>query len=414
MSARARLALFSCTAAIAVGLSWWLVFGHVPWRCTIDLYQSYLAGELFARGQHDAIYHATFFADASTRAPAWAEGMARLGIPDDNHGTFAYGPIYLALITPLVLVTSLGMFSTLVFAANALAAVTLGVFSMRLAGEKSTRKQAVAGLVVGLLAPSVYAAMLGQNVLIAIALGVVAFDRLLAGRTALAIALLLLSCACKPWCAALLLVVPFVRGWRVFASAALAYVVIFVALPIALFPRAIVEGYAAVNRSLLTLSVLAFNDVSVRAFVHRLSWPGWGVDIVTFRELHVGGRALAVEVVLVVTIVASFVVGMVRARPRKPVIVAVACALSLVPLGVCWTHYLVATVPAIALSRTSAARAPRIAGLVQLAVLVSLHLFSRWIPSSATIAVAPAAFAIVFALPIVSTLALSATLVRSR
>jgi hypothetical protein len=398
VSTGGRVARFLGAASIVAGL--WLAMGMRPTACVIDLYQTHLAAVLWTEGHPESVYQGGVFALADDRDARWAEGMAGLGIHPDDNGMFAYSPTYLALVRPVALLP-LPTLAAGVFFANALAVVALARASTRLAGVRSPWIEDAAAVVGGALGPACYAAVLGQNAILAVAAAAIAVSRVVErGRAGpVEVALLVVAAIAKPWGAFFFGALLLLRHHRALAAAVAAYVVLDVVFPALFLPAALVEGAAEVRRSLFTQSIVSWNSHSIRALVHRLSWPDWGTWLHRWRPLHVPAWILAVEAVVMLAIAAAILWAVVRRRATTDAETgAIVLAAAILPLGVCWTHTFVATYPLAALAATQRGL-PRIAGVAHLLALAFTQLTLNVWPSPALIATAPATWALVYSLP---------------
>jgi len=331
-------------AVVAAGL-WALVFWQpVPWM-SLDLYPTWVASQLVAQGQPEAVYHPQLWI-AGDAHPAWVAVMERFSIPQADGTSFTYSPLYLLVTWPLTRTLSLTQLSVVVFGLNALASGVVGNECLRLAGCTRVWLRRLGPAGVGLLFPVMAGVWLGQNTLLCLTAGLLG-ARLLAHRDRRrfgGLALWWLACALKPWFVLVLLLLLPARRWADAALAVGGWALLFLALPRLLLPE-LAQGYAVVSQNLLEITIAPPNNVSIRAHLMRIQWEGWAelVRVWTPVELSAAARSRELWIVLPLgALVGAW--GFVRGR-RWEHLVVVGLAAVLVPLGVVWTHYLVFALP---------------------------------------------------------------------
>jgi hypothetical protein len=328
----------------------WTVMHHrAPVVYPVDALPTYLAAKLYSAGHLDAVYHPTVWPTPEEMHPAWQEQAKQLGIAVPST-SFIYGPLYLLLAWPIASLLSLKAFLWSLTLANAACATFIGRSSARLAGIEQVGQQLGIAFLVALSFPCAYAALLGQNVLLAAALVLAAFMQLSRGGNQRwwAVALLVLACVLKPWCVSFFGVLLLLRQLGLFVAASGAYLLLVQALPRWLLPEALVSGYDQVVARVMQSSVLAYNNVSVRALIERWTTPEWPQLTATWaatRQTSTG--------VLIAEACSVLAVGLIFAwlcwsrRPRAELAGATAMAVALFALSVCWSHYLVFALPLV-------------------------------------------------------------------
>lgn len=349
----------------------------------VDAIPTILAGRVWAAGHPDAVYHPTVWLVAGQIHPAWTAEAARLGLsmPDTS---FVYSPVYLWLVRPLTTLLGPKQFLWVVTLSNAAAALVLGYQSARLLTHTTPAQRRGIALLVSASFPATYAALLGQNVLVAAALVLLGFRWLseAGARRWLGLGALLLACAFKHWCLPLLVVPLLLRRWREGFAGLGAYAVCFLALPRWLLPEVLWQGHQSVLAKLPGVSVLAFNNVSLRALIQRTSFPGWPYSAREWNASRsVDGWPLALEVALVLGVGLTFAILVWRKRPSTLHAGVGAMAVVLFALGICWSHYLVFALPLVVLvlGDPNQARWLRIgAGLTALWLMRGMVGFPPW------------------------------------
>jgi hypothetical protein len=342
-SQRPPLALLLLCPLVLV--SWTLNAARPPAQFPLDLIPTYLAGKLWLAGQPEAVYHDGAWLPASGANPEW-HAMAQVSGIQMPDTAFTYSPVYLGLWLPLVAVLRPLHFYWTFATLSALSALVLGWESARLAGVEKPWVKAVVALLVALSFPCSYAGMLGQNVVMAallVLLGFRAFDR---GQSAVGVTLLVLASAFKAWCVLFVLALVLARRWRDAALFGATWLATMILLPRQVLPAALVDGFDRVVSTLPEISVLAFNNVSLRALIHRLSLEDWTTEAWSWSKHGlVEGPEFAVEIALVLGVGALYWL-LVRLRaPSFRALYTESMALALVTLGVCWSHYLVFALP---------------------------------------------------------------------
>jgi hypothetical protein len=358
------LALVLGGALLALGL-WVLVFTQPLDRMWPDLYPTWVAGRLFAAGRYDAIYHPSLWIFGSEH-PAWAALMEENGIPRQDGTSFTYSPIYLLLVAPFATALSIRQASWAMFLVNALSVGIIGLGCARLAGIRSLWIRLAIPVVASFSFPVLGAVWLGQNTLPCLALALLGERGLSApsrGRQVAGLVCWWLAAAVKPWFVLAFLLLLAMRRWRQALVFLGGWAAIFVGLPFLLIPGPMREGYARVSENLLRVTVVPWNDVAIRAHLLRMSWPEWPALAMDWTPVVVPGWSFAVEAAFL-AIVAFVLLAWLRRRPAPELVFAVGLFAMLLPLGICWTHYLAFGLPmlVVAAFRAELPKGVRIAG----------------------------------------------------
>jgi Glycosyltransferase family 87 len=337
-------------SAVLLVLGIWSVSITQPFnRCRIDLQPTFLAGRLWAAGESGSIYQPGVFVMKDHADPAWvAASLRHVGGPPCET-TFVYSPWYIVLTAPLTNTLSLDEFVTLWLVLNAVCTAWIGWESVAWAGGEERWKRFVGAVLAGSLITAMYGAFLGQNVAICLAL-VMAGVRLatggMRGQVGGGVAFLL-AALCKPWAILLIPVLGLSRRWVALAVAGIGTLMLMLGAQSPIFPAEMREDYVAMNCNLVSTTNVAFNNVAARAFLHRVTEPGWGVRIASWspQTAEPGLRPVELGIVAGVALLAAWPVW--RKRGDLRLITAAALPLVLVPLGICWTHYLLLLVPGL-------------------------------------------------------------------
>jgi hypothetical protein len=216
-----------------------------------------------------------------------------------------------------------------------------------------------------------YAATLGQNITVALALLLVGARCVRQGHW-LAGPLLALSVSAKAWLLPLALLIPLLHrndGWL--KRCLVAYGVLgtgLVLLPWLLQPE-FFSAYMVVAGKLSDVTILAYNNVAVRGFFSRFIHDYWFTSSHRWSPIVVPGELKVIEVMLLgwIGLVAALVAAKWRSDGGAKVLAG--CCLVLLLPGVCWTHYYVLLIPpAIALASCPRFRL-KVAGWTTLVVL---------------------------------------------
>ncbi|MCW1926473.1 DUF2029 domain-containing protein [Luteolibacter arcticus] len=419
---RVLAAVFFVMAAALVTAYWLLALAKPASSLRIDLQPTYLAGRLWSEGHYEAIYHPSVFVNEKTADPAWVE-MARKTEQRSKlrEGSFVYSPWYLMLVAPLTKVMSVERFTEFWFALNILSAVWIGWEAMAWAGRPAAWLRAIGAVLAGLTLPMIYGASLGQNVgpcLALVMLGV----RFAHGGKGMQVSsglLFTLAALFKPWAILLTPLLGLSRRWTPFVTAVSASLLLMAGSHSPLLPQATRDDYKGMNESLVNMTNVAFNNVSVRSFLERMADPKWGGGIRTWTSRTVDPqiRWEALLIAAAVAALAAWPLWKNRGDLRR--VVAGGLPLVLVPLGICWTHYLVLLIPAMwMLMFGSKSIIPRVVGWGIFGVFITMpfydppvafHLFER-APMADTIALQPQLWAWWYLLPLVLGIGLAFTL----
>ncbi|MCU0241654.1 MAG: glycosyltransferase 87 family protein [Vicinamibacteria bacterium] len=406
--------------ALCIACAWTHGFRVKSSQGLIDLYPTYVAAALWDSGHAGAVYQTAAFARGLQAHPAWQRKMEELDLVD--HGTcFVYSPWYLAMLRPLARVAGLDAFVRIMWLLNLTSVLVIGFESLRRAGLASFALRALGAALMGASFPVVSSVSLGQNTLPTVALvlwGLRLCDLPTRGRYA-GCALLLLACCCKPWAAASFALLALTRRYRPFLVCVVGYMLLFLVLPRLVFPAPLVNGYAEMTVRLSRLSLVAFNDLGMRALIHRLTWPQWPTGLYEWSATSVSPIVWNLHVAVTLAAALGFLWLVVRHRLDATVVHAAGLAFCLLPLSVMWGHYLVLTYPLLCLALLApyARVFTRASALItSLLMFTSLHPPLRGIRPRYTlpddVATHPYLYAILFALPLMAVLATAAALLR--
>jgi len=341
---RARQALLRCACCAAL-----LFAAHsgLQPRSHIDLYPSYVAARLANEGLWEHIYHPTVWLFRESDDPVWNQrGRALLAPQPLLETSFVYHPWYLQGLRPIAALVPYASFQASWIVLNRLCIVAIGLALALLLRAERWRDQLLLTLVLAFASTSIDSVDVGQNELPALSFALFAA---LAWRSRAPLWLggLLAACAwaCKPWCAALI-VLPFVlRGLRagVMTAAGLGFAMVI--LPELCMPAALMRDYRAALAGMAGMSNIAFNNVSLLASLERLTTPDWlqRLDDWAPHVAPLWSRVLAHSLTLILFASGAWVWW--RRRPAVRYTIAAYLAFMLVPLGICWTHYFVFAFP---------------------------------------------------------------------
>ncbi len=310
-----------------------------------DLVPTYFAAELWLDGQAQAVYQPEIWPALDQGDPAWRSTITKHGYPGFKN-SYVYHPFYLALWLPIAGLLPLHLFNALFVLLNAAALAFIVADVLERIGRRIDGLQIPATLLLGCTYPVTYSVQLGQNVLICLAAVLIAFRALEKDRRSAAYPLLLLTAAAKPWFILLLGVLPFMGRWRDALWLGVLYGAGFVALPLLTLPRPMVGDWTVVLDRLPDVSILAYNNVSLRAFIHRALDPNWTDHLLSWQPLAVPARGHTVELIAIGVLALVCLAALLRRRTQG--LLWLACPpLILIPLGVVWDHYIVMAIPAL-------------------------------------------------------------------
>lgn len=335
---RTRLALVSCILVLAVWYGFFLDDARF-----YDLVPTYFAGELWLGGQVGSVYQPEIWPAPGTGDPQWQETIARHGYAGFQN-SYVYHPIYLLLWLPFVAALSLSAFTSLFVFFNAVSLVFIVDDVLDRIGEHRALLRPGLTFALAWCYPVYYSVQLGQNVMIGLAVVLLALRAFDARRPLPAFLLFLFAMAAKPWFVLLLGIFPFAGQLGRGLALAAAYAAVSIGLAGSLLPSAMVADWSAVLERIPNVSILAFNNISIRAFVHRLSLPDWPAHLLSWRPLEVSAANRVVELIVIGALGLASAYGLYRQRGRRLVWIAGA-PLILLPLGVVWDHYVVMGIP---------------------------------------------------------------------
>ena len=360
-------------ALLVAGL-WFFVY--LPDARFFDLVPTYAAGHLWLEGEWDAIYHPELWFSASAGDATWHGEVQRLSYPGLGN-TYVYHPWYLLLLLPLIAWLPLWAFTGTFVILNAVALVWIVREALRCVGAEDIRLRVLLPVLLAVAYPVHYSIELGQNTLIALALFLLALRAFEGGRPWQGGALALLSIAAKPWLVLLLGVLPFLGWWRRALALALACAGGLLALPRLLLPEAVLRDYTAVLERLPSVSILAYNNLSVRALIQRLGAEDWPAHLLHWVPIPVPPPVRVLELAVLAALGAAAALLLYRRRGTTAVLNS-GLVLVLLPLGVLWSHYLVMGIPLLITGALHPNAAPAVRGACVAAAL-SFFVSPLWI-----------------------------------
>lgn len=343
-----------------------------------DLYPTYVAARLLLEGHHEAIYHPQIWLSGHEYHPVWTTVALKEGALSSS-SSFVYNPGYLILITPLVMWCNSVSFSYVFLFINILSTMLIANETLLLVGVRSQLLSLAAGMIFLRLLPFQVSSYMGQNGLPALALIMLGF-RITSvehgfWRSVTSGVLVALGITCKPWCIFLTGIWLLLRQWRIVFSIIGFYTVINVVLPAVLLPNSLLLAYKNVVNMLSKTVLMAYNDISIRSMIHKLTYRNsqnylqvWDTSI------HIEPQFLIIELVIITLIGVAAAWIILKKRPPHPITFLSSLCLILVPLPICWTHYLVFAAPLSMLCFIDS-KAPRLAK-------VSAAFFLFWMISS--------------------------------
>lgn len=334
---------------VPVVLAAWTIGNfRTPVTFPLDAVPNYLAARAWAKGHPDAVYHEAMWLKRATMHPAYLAEAVKLSMPIPDT-SFGYNPLFLAFVRPLA--TNLGItpFLWVTAVMNAIAALTLGYQSARLLTPLGSLGRWLIALAFCVSFPMMYAADLGQNLPLTAPLVLCGFALVSRrdSRQWAGVVLLVLAGIVKPWCVLFLGVLPLLRLWKLSAVAAAVHAAVVWALPALVMP-ALWRSYVDLMKLVPPVTMVSFNQVSVRSFLARLSWPDWPQAALRWGPIvERSVWAIWLET-LIIACVGGLFAWLVWSR-RPPVLEAGVCAMAAVlfSLSICWTHYFVFVLPLV-------------------------------------------------------------------
>ena len=319
----------------------------------LDGMPTYIAGKVWQRGFPEAVYCAP---PAIPPHPEWLAELARHRLPLLK-ATYTYSPTYLALWSPLIRLVELRTFFWIFGTLGTAAALVIGYESMRIAGVRGVATRWLGGLIVATSVPAAMAYVFGQNITHTGALALWAFRCLANGQahgarfpnTTSVVGLVLLQCvfAFKPWAVLLLGVFVAARQTKHLIVSSLCFLAVHVLIPALATPE-LLSGHLAVLRVYSQVALVAFNNHSLRALLHRLADPDWPGRAAYWDPVPQLDPSLGrIELAAVIAIAALFVAIAALRKPRFEIVGGAAMALLLLPLGIVWTYYLILQAPVL-------------------------------------------------------------------
>ena len=300
----------------------------------IDFYPTFIGGKLYLENKKDAIYGNVPY--GRIRHPDWIKHEMQL--PDGHSDTvFPYTPAYLLAFVPLV---KLMDYPSLINAFLAMNFMLFAFLAARVAAGLSAPFP-VRILVACLICQSfigITIMELGQNFLLCGLFLWLHVGSVIKKKAFQAALFLALAAACKPW-AVLFGIVPFFRrNMRMTFIVGLGLLVFFAAQ--ALFEPQLTLGYFLLTLKHSSISILATNNVSLSAAIHRLLMDHW---FVWATWQHAGAAPLAAYAIKAALAAMVLAIGW---RDRRPSVQAlgILTAIFLV-MNVFWDYYLALFLP---------------------------------------------------------------------
>lgn len=359
-SEAARVLVVTGVGALGVWLLWWLILTVPRDTMITDLYPAWIAARLWEAGQYADIYQGGVYVQQPQSA-AWLALMDQNHIPREIGTTFSYNPVFLWLFGPLLRAVELRAASQWTMALNALAVAVIGGVCARLADLR--RPAQILGLtaMVALSFPAITALKLGQDTLLCLAVGLLGLQlvrREDGGRWG-GLGLLGLGCVLKPWFVAVFAVVWAMRRRREAVLGLVGWALLLVALPWALAPRAMSDAYATLNASLIRDTIIPLNNVSLLGHIVRLNVPEWPKALNIWLPVTPPAWILGLVGVLLAGLLVPGVLWL-RRSPAPERVLVVGLVAMLLPLSVCWTHYLAFGWPLLAVASFHLNVSPRV------------------------------------------------------
>lgn len=399
---------YARTFRFAAALSftyWWLWRGGPDHWWAIDGYPTLIASRLWLEGHWQSIYHDELWPPAFGN-PEWKRHLVELKIMSGGTG-FVYHPIYLFALAPFVGWMNYDQF---ILVWNVICALSFGLVlaeSARIARLDRISNWTLLAFIACASFPVLYAASLGQNIVPALAL-LLAANHLAERGSHSAWPVLALAISAKAWTApiaALMLARQFVSGKRSFAAWGFGILLgLLVGVPWLVAPE-LLSHYARIAERLSESSVLAYNNVSVRALITRLIEINWTqeshhwIPRVAVKEIRI------LEILIIAPVFLLLVLITLRRRPPFSAQFVAACAFSTLLPGISWTHYFVMIMPAIIYLFGAGNQALRLTAIILMSFLAfpwhHLHGAKYLWPSESNVHLHPKIYAAVFAIPIV-------------
>jgi hypothetical protein len=310
-----------------------------------DLYPAYVAAKLANEGVWDHIYHSTVWVHNGVD-PEWDRRAAEITQQPLGGTSFVYHPWYLQMLRPIAAHVPYPTFQAGWVVMSKACIVLAGLGMAILFGLNTLMGQALLTMMLALSSPAVYGIELGQNVLPAL---VFALAAIVAWRSSaplwLGAACTALAWACKPWCAALIVLCLLLRGVRATAITSIALALVIAVLPSLVLPDVLMRDYRAMTLAIAGVSVFGFNNISILSIFERFTYPDWSPHLFNWmpHEAELRLRLWALGVAGLV-MAAGAALWWLR-RPASRFTVAAFLAFMLLPLGICWTHYFAFAIP---------------------------------------------------------------------
>lgn len=335
----------------------------------IDLAPSYVAAHLMWSGESGAIYDNSAY--GNSRSETWIDKEKNLMGGQGAETTFLYLPFYLVIVSPLLL---LGSFQAFKIAIMILKIPALAwAFASMASRWPGTIRAGMVAVGIMSLSDAVYDGFrLGQNVEFLLFLLPFYFFSTLRSKTCISAALLCLAVLLKPW-AVVLLGYPLASlKWKE-ASIQGSALGIMLLLQWLMFPEAMSE-FAGLIASQGKLSILAYNNMSLDALIHKLSFPDWMKHFGWHPAPEHPGFLSALVRYLLVGGIAAYAVFTRIGRHRR-------LAVLMIPpvfMSIYWNHYLILYFPffleMVRYNRKNSLHLTLLIGLIVLALWADAHL----------------------------------------
>jgi hypothetical protein len=310
----------------------------------VDIYPTYVAATLANEGLFDHVYHPSIWLIKTVDA-VWDKRCRELGIW--TAGTsFIYHPWYLYAVRPIVARVSYVNFQIASQWLNIIFLFIIGYTLNRLLGGRTLLGQLLLTLLLANAPPTSYGMSLGQNILLTLGFALLAVSAWLKGLPFWVGCLwVMMAWICKPWAMLLLPLCLLLRGARTFILTSLISGMIMVVLPEIVLPQSLLQNYHAMQETLTGVSTQGWNNLSLLSLLERSCdhhWVRYLYDWeATFPRLFL--RLYSLAVAAAVACASGLAVW--RRCPDGRYTAAAFLAFILLPLGICWTHYLIFALP---------------------------------------------------------------------
>ncbi|HKO94302.1 MAG TPA: glycosyltransferase 87 family protein [Polyangiaceae bacterium] len=325
-----------------------LVFGTLaPLRPTPhpDLYPAYVAAKLANEGAWDHIYHSSVWLHNGVD-PVWDQRASEITQQPLGGTSFVYHPWYLQILRPVAAHVPFPAFQAGWVVMSKICIVLAGLGMAILFGLNTLMGQAFLTMMLGLSSPAVYGIELGQNVLPAL---VFALAAIMSWRSSAPLWLgglcAALAWACKPWCAALIVLCLLLRGLRATLITGAALALVMAVLPSLVLPDVLMRHYREMTMTIARVSVFGFNNISILSILERFVYPDWSPRLFEWIPRYAQLRLRLWALGSAGLVMAAGAALWWLRRPASRYTIAAYLAFMLLPLGICWTHYFAFAIP---------------------------------------------------------------------